>query len=139
MAERIPNTLPDLRHTSLLSLMPAAFEESIVRHVLTQKEDLPNDVGRDLNTAINSVVKVPKFPKRPAIAPVPLLIRPIIDQLASSEQLTNAVLHAWFASQETLYAIVKSYLYSRNIDIEYPDFVSRRVKRTWSHDDWLSE
>ena len=139
MAERISSTLPDLHHTSLLSLMPAEFEESVVRHVLTHKEDLPNDVRRDLHTAINSVVKVPKFRKRPAIAPAPLLIRPIIDRLASSEQLTNAVLHAWFASQDTLYAIVKNYLFSRNIDIEYPNFNPRRIKGTWSYDDWLSE
>ena len=113
MAERSPKMPTDLQHMSLLDLMPQEFEESIVVHVLNHKAELPNEVHRELDAAINSAVKVPQFPNQPAIAPAPLLKHRIIDQLVRSEPLANAVLHAWFASQETLYAIVKRYLYSR--------------------------
>ena len=139
MAERRPIAQTDLQHTSLLELLPQEFEESIVVHVLNHRAELPNDVRRELDSAINSVAKVPQFPNQPAIAPAPLLKQLIIDQLVSSELLANAVLHAWFASQETLYAIVKGYLYSRDMDVEYPDFVDHRFRGTWSRDDWMSE
>jgi hypothetical protein len=139
MAERSPKMPTDLRHMSLLDLMPQEFEESIVVHVLNHKAELPNEVHRELDAAINSAVKVPQFPKQPAIAPAPLLKHRIIDQLVRSEPLANAVLHAWFASQETLYAIVKRYLYSRDMDVEYLDFVAYRFRGTWSEDDWKSE
>ena len=139
MAEHRPITPTDLHHTSLLDLLPQGFEESIVAHVLNHRADLTIDVRRELDSAINSVVRVPKFPKQPAIAPAPLLKQVVIDQLESSEPLANAVLRAWFASQETLYAIVKGYLYSRDMDVEYPDFVGHRFRGTWSHNDWMSE
>ena len=139
MAERRLKTPTDLRHTSVLDLLRTEYEESIVVHVLNHRAELPSDVSRDLNSAINSVVRVQQFPNHPAIAPAPLLKQLIIDQLVSAEPLANAVLHAWFASQETLYAIVKGYLYSRAIDVEYPDFVDHRFRGTWSHDDWMSE
>ena len=139
MAERRPNTPTELRHKSLLDLVPQGFEQSIVVHVLNHRAELPKDVRRELNSAINSVVRVPQFPKQPAIAPAPLLKQLVIDQLVSSEPLANAVLRAWFVSQETLYAIVKGYLYSRDMDIEYPDLVGHRFRGTWSHDDWMSE
>ena len=139
MAERRPIAQTDLQHTSLLELFPQECEESIVVHVLNHRAELPNDVRRELDSAINSVAKVPQFPNQPAIAPAPLLKQLIIDQLVSSELLANAVLHAWFASQETLYAIVKGYLYSRDMDVEYPNFVDHRFRGTWSHDDWMSE
>ena len=139
MAERGPIMQTDLQHTSLLNLLAQEFEESIVVHVLNHRTELPNDVRRELDSAINSVVKVPQFPNQPAIAPAPLLKQLIIDQLVNSKPLANAVLHAWFASQETLYAIVKRYLYSRDMDVEYPDFVDHRFRGTWSHDEWMSE
>ena len=129
----------DLRHKSLVELMHSAFKESIVVHVLSHKTELPNDVRRELDVAINSVVRMPQFPNQPAIAPAPLLKDFIIDLLASSEPLANAVFQAWFASQETLYAVVKGYLYSRDMDVEYPDFVAHRFRGTWSHDDWMAE
>lgn len=139
MAERGPKTPTDLRHRSLLDLMPPEYGDYIVVHVLNHREGLPNEVRRELDAAINSVVKVPQFPNQPAIAPAPLLKHPIIDQLASSEPLANAILHAWFASQEPLYAIVKGYLYSRDMNVEYPDFVAHSFRGTWSRDDWMYE
>lgn len=139
MTDTSPVTAADLRHTSLVGLMRPAFKESMVVHVLNHKTELPNDVRRELDVAINSVVRMPQFPKQPAIAPAPLLKDFIIDQLASSEPLANAVFHAWFVSQQTLYAIVKGYLYSRHVDVEYPDFVAHRFRGTWSHDDWMAE
>ena len=85
MTERSPKTTADLRHTSLVGLMRPAFKESIVVHVLNHKAELPNDVRRDLDAAVNSVVKMPQFPNQPAIAPTPLLKDFIIDSLANSE------------------------------------------------------
>ena len=139
MTDDSPKIAADLRHKSLVELMHSAFKESIVVHVLSHKTELPNDVRRELDVAINSVVRMPQFPNQPAIAPAPLLKDFIIDLLASSEPLANAVFHAWFASQETLYAVVKGYLYSRDMDVEYPDFVAHRFRGRWSHDDWMAQ
>ena len=87
MAEPRPMTQTDLQHASLLDQLPQEFEESIVAHVLNHRAELPNDVRRELDSAINSVVKVQQFPNQPAIAPAPLLKQLIIDQLVSSEPL----------------------------------------------------
>ena len=138
MTGRMPITLKNLRHTSILDVIPPESKEPIVDHVLDHKAGLPTDVRRKLDSVINSVVKIPQFPNQPAIAPAPFLKQTVLDQLVLSEPLADAVLQAWFASQETLYAIVKGYLYSRDMDVEYPDFVGHRFRGTWSHEDWMS-
>ena len=139
MAGHAPITPIDLRHTSLLGLITPEFRGSIVAHVLNHKGELPNDVRRKLDSAINSVVKIPQFPNQPAIAPTPLLKQFVLGQLAIAEPLANAVFQAWFASQDTLYAIVKGYLYNRGMDVEYPDFVGHKFRGTWACEDWISE
>ncbi len=139
MTEHTSITPTDLRHASLLALMSPEFEESLVVRVLKHKGELPNDVRRKLDSAINSVVKIPQFPNQPAIAPVPVVKQHILGQLDISESLANAVFQAWFASHETLYALVKGYLYGRDIEVEYPDFVNHKFREAWSSDDWISE
>ena len=89
MAERRPNTPNDLLHKSLLDLVPQGFEQSMVVHVLNHRAELPNEVRRDLNSAINSVVRVPQFPKQPAIAPAPILKQLVIDQLDHKFRATS--------------------------------------------------
>ena len=129
----------ELRHTTLLGLMTPEFMEALVVHVLRQKGELPNEARQKLHAAINAVAKVPRFHKKPAIAPATFLKGPILDQLLSSETLANAVLQAWFVSQETLYGIVKGHLHSRGMDVEYPDFVGHEFREAWPYDDWMSE
>ena len=129
----------DLRHTTLLGFMTPEFKDTIVTHVLDRRSLLPNDVRRKLESAINSSVRISRFPKQPARAPVPFLKQPIVSLLSSSESLTNAVLQGWFVSQETLYAIVKAHLHIRNVDVDYPDFVAHRLRGSWPHGDWVSQ
>ena len=139
MAEHTAMTPIDLRYTSLFHLLRPQFRESIVIHVLEHKGALPNDVRRTLDSVINSVVKIQQFPKQPAIAPGSFLKRPLLDQLVHSERLANLVLQAWFATQEKLYAIVRSYLHGRDIEVAYPDFVRHRFQDTWPYNEWVSE
>ena len=63
MIDDSPKIAADLRHKSLVELMHSAFKESIVVHVLNHKTELPNDARRDLDVAINSVVRMPQFPQ----------------------------------------------------------------------------
>ena len=128
----------NLRHNGILRVLSQDHWESVVARVLDQRENLPNDARRKLQTAINHVVRIQQFPNRPAIAPSPLLKDPVLNQLRRSEELANAVLHSWFATQDTLYAIVRKYLHSKEKEVEYPDFDSHEFQGTLTQDDWSS-
>ena len=139
MEEGFPKASADLQHTTLLAFTTPEFKEAIVVHVLDHKGELPIEVRRNLHAAINSVVKVPQFPKQPATAPATFLKAPILGQLVRSDRLANAVFQAWFVSQETLYSIVRGHLQSREIEVEHPDFIHHRFRGAWSYNDWMSE
>ena len=96
MAEHMPTAPIDFRHAALLNLVSPEFEESIIVRVLNHQSELPSDVRRKLDSAINSVVRIPQFPNQPAIAPAPVVKQHILDQLDISEPLANAVFQAWF-------------------------------------------
>ena len=128
----------NLRHNGVLRVLGQDHWESVVARVLDQRENLPNDARRKLQTAINHVVRIQQFPNKPAIAPSPLLKSPVISQLRRSEELANAVLHSWFATQDTLYAIVRNYLHSKEKEVDYPDFVSHEFQGTLTQEDWAS-
>ena len=128
----------NLRHNGILRVLSQDHWESVVARVLDQRENLPNDARRKLQTAINHVVRIQQFPNRPAIAPSPFLKDPVLNQLRRSEELANAVLHSWFATQDTLYAIVRKYLHSKEKEVEYPDFDSHEFQGTLTQDDWSS-
>ena len=138
MVDELPKASPDLRHANLLSFMTPEFSASVVENVLEHKDKLPSDVRRKLDLAIRAVAKVPRFPYQPERAPAPLLRQPIVDQLVDSGPLTNSIFESWFLSNETLYAIIKSHLFARNIDVDYPDFKEHKFRGTWSYDDWMS-
>ena len=126
------------RHNALLSVLGQDHWESVVARVLDQRGNLPTDARRKLETAINHVVRIRQFPKQPSIAPTPLLKGPVLGQLRRSEELANAILQSWFASQETLYAIVRNYLHSKEEEVDYPDFVSHEFQGILTQDDWAS-
>ena len=128
----------NLRHNEVLRVLGQDHWESVVARVLDQRENLPNDARRKLQTAINHVVRIQQFPNKPAIAPSPLLKDPVLSQLRRSEELANAVLHSWFATQDTLYAIVRNYLHSKEKEVDYPDFDSHEFQGTLTQDDWAS-
>ena len=104
--------------------------------VLDDRDSLPHEARRKIQSAINEAVRIQQFPNRPAIAPSPLLKGPVLRQLRGSEELANTVIQAWFATQEPLYAIVRSYLHSKDEEVEYPDFESYEFRGTLSQDDW---
>ena len=139
MVEGFPTASVGLRHAALLRFMTPEFRASIVEEVLGHKDELPLDVRRKLDSAIKAVVRVPRFPYQPERAPTPLLKQPILDQVVDSEPLANAIFQSWFLSQETVYAIIKSHLYTRDIEVEYPDFNTHKFRGTWSFDTWMSE
>ena len=128
----------DLRHAALLSFMTPEFRASVVGIVLEHKEQLPSDVLRKLDLAIKAVIRVPRFPYQPERAPAPLLRQPIVNQLADSDPLANAILESWFLSMETLYAIIKGHLFTKDIEVEYPDFNSQEFRGAWTYDTWMS-
>ena len=132
-------TLIDFRHAILLDFMTPAFRESVVSHVLNHRDQLPSDVQRKLDSAINKAVKIPQFPNQPARALASFLKQPIIDQFPHSESLVNAVLQSWFASQGALYAKVVSRLHNRDLDVDYPDFLGKQFKDFWTYQDWMAE
>ena len=138
MVEEVPKASLDLRHAALLSFMTPEFRASVVGNVLENRDALPSDVRRKLDLAIRSVVRVPRFPYQPERAPAPLLRQPIVDQLVDSEHLAQTILESWFLSRETLYAIIKAHLFTRDIEVEYPDFNGHEFRGAWSYDAWMS-
>lgn len=128
----------NLRHSALLRFMTPEFRASIVGDVLDHKSDLPSDVRRKLDLVIKAVVRVPRFPNQPERAPTPVLRQPVIERLLDSEPLVNAIFESWFVSKQTLYAIVRSHLFTRDIEAEYPDFNSYEFRGAWSYDTWMS-
>ena len=128
----------NLQPKAVLGLLSQDYWESVVVRVLDDRDGLPNEVLLKLQSAINEVVRIQQFPNRPGIAPSPLLKGPVLRQMKRSEGLANAVLQSWFVTQDTLYAIVKSYLHSREVEVEYPDFYSHEFRGVLSQDDWAS-
>ena len=128
----------NLQHKAVLGLLSQDYWESVVVRVLDDRDGLPNEVLLKLQSAINEVVRIQQFPNRPGIAPSPLLKGPVLRQLRVSVELANAIIQSWFATQETLYAIVRSYLHSKDEEVDYPDFDSHEFRGTLSQDDWSS-
>lgn len=139
MVEGFPTDSIDLRHAALVRFMTPEFMASVVGHVLDHKDELPLDVRRKLDSAIKSVVRVPRFPNQPERAPTPLLKQPIIARLVDSEPLANAIFQSWFPSQATIYAMIKGHLYTRDTEVEYPDFNTHKFRGSWSYEAWMSE
>ena len=138
MAEELSKASLDLRHAALLSLMTPEFKASVVGNVLEHRDKLPSDVRRKLDLAIKAVIRVPKFPYQPEKAPALLLKQAIVNQLGDSDPLANAVFESWFLSKETLYAITKGHLFTRDIEVDYPDFSSHEFQGAWTGDAWMS-
>ena len=138
MVEELPKASLDLRHAAILGFMTPEFRASVVGIVLEHKDHLPSDVRRKLDLAIKAVIRVPRFPYQPERAPAPLLRQPIVNQLADSDPLANAILESWFLSRETLYAIIKGHLFTRDIEVEYPDFNGHEFRGAWTYDMWMS-
>ena len=139
MVEGSPTASVDLRHAALLRFMTPEFMASVVGHVLDHKDELLLDVRRKLDSAIKSVVRIPRFPNQPERAPAPLLKQSIVAHLVDSEPLVNAIFQSWFLSQAAIHAKIKGYLYTRDIEVEYPDFNTHKFRGAWSFDTWMSE
>lgn len=138
MVQELPAVPADLRHAALVRFMTPKFKASVVDMVLRHKDSLSPEVRQKLDSAVKRSVRIPQYPNHPEKAPASILNQHISDRLFDSEPLANAILEAWFLSQERLYAIIKGYLFTQDIEVEYPDFNTHEFRGEWPEDEWLS-
>ena len=134
-------SLPDpteLRPVILLGLMTADFKDSMIARALHHRSQLPDHACGEFDSILNAEVMIPKFPKYPAKAPLPLLKQAILRDIHKSDRLMVAVLKTWFISQSSLRDLVIEHLSKRNIVVDFTDFEAYQFNGYWPYDDWSS-
>ena len=115
------------------------YVETVVKRVLDSRSKVSKEARELLNSAINSTVKVPQFPKEPAKAPTPYLLEPVLKAVTIFDKLMGAVLKVWAESHDALGDVVVKHLDDLAMLAEYPDFSGNRFRGTWFSDAWECE
>ena len=113
--------------------------ETVVQRAIDSRDKVSKEARGLLNSAINSTVKVPQFPKEPAKAPTPYLMEHVLKAVTIFDKLTGAVLKVWAESHDVLGDVVVKHLEDLAMPAEYPDFLRNRFRGTWFRDAWTRE
>ena len=136
----------DIQAASELSLRNAVFLAqpshifSIVEMALEAREakSVSTSAEQQFEAAVKAVgISLPKFEKRPHLAPISQLFTPVCDQMIESDQLAGSVLRIWAESHKDLRASVEDYAKSNGLPVEGPDYKNRRFRdsmplKTWN-------
>ena len=128
-----------LQMSEIFGFMNSEYHEAVVQRALDSRSKVSIEARRLLNSAINSTVKVPQFPKEPARAPTPYLMAPVLKAVTILDKLTGAVLKVWAESHDALGTVVVKHLEDLAMPSEYPDFSGNRFRGTWFRDAWAHE
>ena len=128
-----------LQISAIFGFMNPEYHEAVVKHVLDSRSKVSKEARGLLNSAINSTVKVPQFPREPAKAPTPYLMEHVLKAVTIFDELTGAVLKVWAESQDALCDVVIKHLGDLAMPAEYPDFSGNRFRGTWFSDAWMRE
>ena len=128
-----------LQMSEIFEFMNPEYHEAVVRCALDSRDKVSKEARGSLNSAINSTVKVPQFPKEPARAPTPYLMEQILKAVTILDKLTGAVLKVWAESHDALGTVVVKHLEDLAMPAKYPDFSGNRFRGTWFSDVWERE
>ncbi|MXX12694.1 MAG: hypothetical protein F4Z86_04485 [Gemmatimonadetes bacterium] len=128
-----------LQMSEIFGFMNPEYHETVVKRALDSRDKVSKEARGSLNSAINSTVKVPQFPKEPARAPTPYLMEQILKAVTILDKLTGAVLKVWAESHDALGTVVVKHLEDLAMPAEYPDFSGNRFRGTWFSDVWERE
>lgn len=128
-----------LQMSTIFEFMNPEYQEAVVKRALNSKNKVSKEGQRAFESAINSTVKVPQFPKEPAKAPPTFLIKPVLKAATRSDKLVAVVLKVWAESHDGLGKMVAKHLSNMAMPAEYPDFSGNRFRGTWFSDAWERE
>ena len=128
-----------LQMSEIFGFMDPEYHEAVVRRALDSRDKVSKEARGLLNSAINSTVKVPQFPKEPAKAPTPYLMEQILKAVTILDKLTGAVLKVWAESHDALGDVVVKHLEDLAMPAECPDFSDDRFRGFWFSDVWTRE
>ncbi|MYD59620.1 MAG: hypothetical protein F4W91_01115 [Gemmatimonadetes bacterium] len=128
-----------LQMSEIFGFMNPEYHETVVKRALDSRDKVSKEARGSLNSAINSTVKVPQFPKEPARAPTPYLMEQILKAVTQSDELAGAVLKVWAESHDALGTVVVKHLEDLAMPTECPDFSGNRFQGTWFSDVWTHE
>ncbi|MDE2723144.1 MAG: hypothetical protein OXI59_07185, partial [Gemmatimonadota bacterium] len=128
-----------LQMSEIFGFMNPEYHETVVKRALDSRDKVSKEARGSLNSAINSTVKVPQFPKEPARAPTPYLMEQILKAVTQSDELAGAVLKVWAESHDALGTVVVKHLEDLAMPTECPDFSGNRFRGTWFSDVWTHE
>ncbi len=115
------------------------YMETVVKRAIDSRDKVSKEARGLLNSAINSTVKVPQFPKEPAKAPTPYLMEHVLKAVTIFDKLTGAVLKVWAESHDVLEDVVVKHLEDLAMPAKYPDFSGNQFRGTWFRDAWTRE
>ncbi len=128
-----------LQLSAIFGFMNHEYHEAVVKRALDSRDKVSKEARGLLNSAINSTVKVPQFPKEPAKAPTPYLMKQTLKAVTVLDKLTGAVLKVWAESHDALGDVVVKHLDNLAMPAEYPDFSDDRFRGFWFSDVWTRE
>ena len=128
-----------LQMSEIFGFMNPEYHGTVVKRALDSRDKVSKEARGSLNSAINSTVKVPQFPKEPAKAPTPYLMEQILKAVTQSDELAGAVLKVWAESHDALGAVVVKHLEDLAMPTECPDFSGNRFRGSWFSDVWTRE
>ena len=128
-----------LQMSEIFGFMNPEYHGTVVKRALDSRDKVSKEARGSLNSAINSTVKVPQFPKEPAKAPTPYLMEQILKAVTQSDELAGAVLKVWAESHGALGAVVVKHLEDLAMPTECPDFSGNRFRGSWFSDVWTRE
>ena len=115
------------------------YMETVVKRAIDSRSKVSKEARGLLNSAINSTVKVPQFPKEPAKAPTPYLMEHVLKAVTIFDKLMGAVLKVWAESHDALGDVVVKHLEDLAMPAEYPDFSGNQFRGSWFSDVWERE
>ena len=130
----------ELSFRNAIHLAPLSHINDIVERALEAREakSVSTSAEQQFEAAVKAVgISLPRFEKRPHLAPISQLFTPVCDQMIESDQLAGSVLRIWAESHKDLRASVEDYAKSNGLPVEGPDFKNRRFRdmmplKTWN-------
>ena len=121
-------------------LAPPSHIFAIVDMVLEAREakTVSTSAEQQFAAAVKaSGISLPKFEKRPHLAPISQLFTPVCDQMILFDQLSGSVFRIWAEGQKDLRVSVEDYARSNGLPVEGPDYKNRRFRdwmplKTWN-------
>ncbi len=140
MSDALSSDKPaSLQITTIFAFMDFDYIQTVVKRAIHSRSKVSKEAQGMFKSAVNDTVKVSQFPNKPANAPPPFLIEPVLKAVIHSDKLAGAVLKVWAESHEVLGDVVAKHLGNLAMPAEYPDFSQNQFRGSWFRDVWTRE